>query len=135
MLRATFAALVFVACATPAIALERDDLIGAWETQWSNAPGEAPTGGGPMQVSADTSSDGLDGLTPASGWDGVMNGRVEPGADGALIWSGQWASIWPEGATMGTFRFVFTDADSFTGTWSTDDGEISRAVWNGQRAR
>ena len=64
MLRATFAALVFVACATPAVALERDDLIGAWETQWSDAPGAAPTGGGPMRLSADTSSDGLDGLTP-----------------------------------------------------------------------
>ena len=135
MLRATIAALAFFMCATPAFALERNDLIGEWQTQWANAPGQTPDGGGPMRVSADTSEDALDGVTPAPGFDGVMNGEVEQDASGALVWSGKWASIWPEGATAGTFRFVFRDAHSFTGVWSTDDGEIVNAAWNGRRAR
>ena len=135
MVRAIIAALAFVACAAPAFALERNDLIGEWQTQWANAPGQTPDGGGPMRVTADTSADALDGMTPAPGMDGVMNGDVERDANGALIWSGRWASVWPEGATTGTFRFVFADANSFTGVWSTDDGEIINAVWNGQRSR
>lgn len=121
--------------ATPAFALEPSDLIGEWSTQWANAPGQAPDGGGPMRVSADTSPDSLDGVTPAPGFDGVMNGEVTAGKDGVLVWSGRWANIWPEGATTGTFNLVFTDANTFTGTWSTDDGEINAAAWNGQRAR
>lgn len=135
MLRTTFAALAFAACATPALAVERNDLIGEWQTQWANAAGQTPDGGGPMRVSADTSEDSLDGVTPAPGFDGVMNGEIERGEGGALIWSGKWASVWPEGATTGTFRFVFADADSFTGVWSTDDGQIANAAWNGQRVR
>ena len=87
-----------------------------------------------MIIRLDDSPDSLDGVTPAPGWDGVQTGEVEPGPNGSLIWSGRWANIWPEGATMGTFRFVFTDAHSFTGTWSSDDGEIQGAAWNGARA-
>jgi hypothetical protein len=63
-----------------------------------------------------------------------MNGEISEGEDGALVWSGRWASIWPEGATTGTFRLVFTDANTFNGTWSTDDGVVIDAAWNGQRA-
>lgn len=135
MLRFTLAVLALVACATPAFALDRSDLIGEWRTQWANEAGQAPTGGGPMLVRADTSEDSLDGTTPAPGFDGVMNGEVERGAGGALVWSGRWASIWPEGATTGSFRFVFTDADTFTGVWSTDDGAVSGAAWTGERVR
>lgn len=135
MLRAIFAAFALAASATPALALERDDLIGEWQAEWANAPGQAPDGGGVMRLTADTSEDGLDGVTPAPGMDGVMNGEVERDASGALVWSGRWASVWPEGATTGTFRFVFTNADTFTGAWSTDDGEITGAAWNGHRAR
>ena len=135
MFRAIFTAAAFAAVATPALALERNDLIGEWQTQWANAPGQAPDGGGPMRVSADTSEDALDGVTPAPGFDGVMNGEVEHGANGALVWSGKWASVWPEGATTGAFRFIFSDADSFTGVWSTDDGQIVDAAWNGRRTR
>lgn len=135
MIRTILAALTLTACASPALALERGDLIGEWQTQWANAAGVTPDGGGPMRVSADTGEDSLDGLTPASGFDGVMNGDVEQGPNGVLIWAGKWASIWPEGATTGTFRFVFTDADSFTGVWSTDDGAVANAAWNGHRVR
>lgn len=134
-MRALLLGLALFAFATPALALERSDLIGAWDTQWANAPGVPVDGGGPMRISADSSADALDGVTPAPGMDGVMTGEIEQIANGHLIWSGRWASVWPEGATMGTFRFVFTDANTFTGTWSTDDGEITGAAWNGQRAR
>lgn len=134
MLKAIAAAFATFIIATPAVALDRDDLIGAWVTEWSNAADEAPSGGGLMRLSADTSRDGLDGVTPAPGWDGVMTGRVEAAENGALVWVGQWASIWPEGATMGTFRLVFSDADTFTGTWSSNDGEVQNGVWLGRRA-
>lgn len=134
MLKAIAAVLAIFVVATPAFALGRDDLIGEWVTQWSNAAGEAPSGGGPMRLSADASNDGLDGVTPAPGWDGVMTGRIESVESGALVWTGQWASIWPEGATMGTFRLVFSDPDTFTGTWSTNDGEVQDAAWIGRRA-
>ena len=63
-----------------------------------------------------------------------MTGEAERQADGSVVWSGTWASVWPEGASQGTFRFVFTDADHFTGVWSSDDGEVVHARWNGQRA-
>ncbi len=135
MFRAAFVALAIAACASPAFAMDRDDLVGEWQTQWANAAGEAPDGGGPMRLSADSAVEALDGVLPAPGFDGVMNGEVEEGANGSLIWSGKWASVWPEGATTGTFRFVFSDANSFTGVWSTDDGQIANAAWNGERAR
>ena len=135
MFRTSFIAFAFFGCAWPAFALERGDLVGDWQTQWANAAGQAPEGGGPMRVTADSSEDSLDGVTPAPGWDGVMNGEVETSADGALVWSGHWASIWREGTTTGTFRFVFKDSNSFTGTWSSDDGVVAGAAWNGQRAR
>ncbi|MBL8530927.1 MAG: hypothetical protein JNK94_04260 [Hyphomonadaceae bacterium] len=130
-----FAALSWFAAAASAAALQPADLVGAWETQWANAAGEAPSGGGPLIIRLDGSEGALDGLTPAPGWDGVQTGETAPGPNGALIWSGRWASIWPEGATMGAFRLVFTDADTFTGTWSTDDGSVTDATWNGARAR
>lgn len=133
MIRAMFTALAFAACALPASALEPSALVGEWASEWANSAGEAPSGGGPLIIRADSSPDSLDGLTPAPGWDGVMNGEV--GLQGeAVIWSGRWASIWPEGATTGTFRLVFSDANSFTGAWSTDDGEVQNAAWNGRRA-
>ena len=65
--------------------------------------------------------------------DGVMNGEVASGENGALIWSGTWVSYWPEGATRGTFRLVFRDADTFAGTWSSDDGAVQDARWLGAR--
>lgn len=134
MKRIALAAVAWLAVAASAAALEPADLVGAWDTQWANRAGEAPNGGGPLIIRLDDSPDALDGSTPASGWDGVQTGEVAQGPNGSLIWSGRWASIWPEGATMGTFRFVFTDAHSFTGTWSSDDGEIQGAAWNGARA-
>ena len=135
MFRAFVAAIALTAIATPALALQREDVVGAWETRWANAQGEAPEGGGALILSRDTSEEGLDGLSPAPGWDGVMTGEVATRADGVLVWNGRWASIWPEGATMGTFQIVFTDANTFNGTWSSDDGEIVNAAWSGQRAR
>lgn len=134
MKRLALAAMAWLAIAAPAAALERAALFGEWETQHSDGAGKPADGEGRLRIFADESSDGLDGYSPASGWDGVLNGRVAPGPNGSLIWSGRWASIWPEGATMGTFRFVFTDANTFTGTWSSDDGEIQGATWNGARA-
>jgi hypothetical protein len=62
-----------------------------------------------------------------------MNGSVAPGEDGALIWSGAWVSYWPEGATRGTFRLVFSDEGHFTGTWSSEDGAVRDASWTGGR--
>ncbi|MCR6644383.1 MAG: hypothetical protein NVV62_07645 [Terricaulis sp.] len=135
MKRIALAAFAWIALALPAAALEPADLIGTWTTQWGNGGGEAVSGGGPLIIRLDESPDALDGSTPAAGWDGVQTGEVEPGPNGSLIWSGRWASIWPEGATMGTFRSVFSDADTFTGVWSSDDGEIVNAPWNGARAR
>ena len=135
MLRALIAAIVFAALASPAAALDRAAVLGDWETEWANAAGEAPEGGGELIIRADSGEDGLDGLSPAPGWDGVMTGETETQADGSLLWSGRWASIWPEGATMGAFRVVFTGADTFTGTWSSDDGEIVDAAFNGRRRR
>jgi hypothetical protein len=134
MFRTLIVAVAFAACAAPAFALEPSELIGEWDTQWANAAGEAPDGGGPMRVSADSNPDALDGVTPAPGWDGVMTGEVERREDGTLLWNGRWASIWAEGATTGTFRLLFSDANTFTGKWSTDDGDIDGAAWNGQRA-
>lgn len=116
-----------------AAALEPGDLVGVWTTQWANAAGQAPDSGGPVRISADSNQDSLDGLIPGPGWDGVMTGEVKQ-EDGALVWSGAWVSIWPEGLTRGSFRFVFTSANTFTGVWSTDDGAVREAVWNGQRA-
>jgi hypothetical protein len=115
-------------------ALEPGDIVGVWTTEWSNAASEAPSGGGPMLVSLDSANGTLDGMTPAAGLDGVMNGDVSEGENGALIWSGVWVSNWPEDSVRGTFRIVFTGADSFTGTWSTNDKQIQDAVWNGRRA-
>jgi hypothetical protein len=65
--------------------------------------------------------------------DGVLNGDVTAGENGALVWSGTWVSYWPEGATRGPFRMVFT-GDAFAGIWSTDDGEVQNAAWNGRRS-
>jgi len=134
MIRAILFAFAVAASASPAFAFDRDDVIGEWVTEWANARGEAPTGGGPLIIRADSSPDGLDGVTPAAGWDGVMTGEVSE-ENGRVVWSGHWASIWPEGATMGTFRLVFSDADTFTGVWSTDDGDVRDAAWNGRRNR
>lgn len=118
-----------------AAALEPAELRGEWETQWSNAANEPLSGGGPLLIRLDSGEAALDGVIPAAGMDGVMNGEITHDKSGALIWSGTWVSYWPEGATTGAFRLVFTDADSFTGTWSSDDGAVADAAWNGQRAR
>jgi len=134
MFRAIVAAFAFAFIATPALALEPSDLIGEWQTEWANAGGAAPDGGGPVRIAADSAPDSLDGVIPGAGWDGLMNGEVTE-ERGVLVWSGQWVSVWPEGLTRGTFRFVFTDANTFSGTWSSDDGEIVDAAWNGRRAR
>ncbi len=134
MKRVAFAALAWLALVSPAAALERGDLVGAWTTQWANQAREPVSGAGAMIIRPDESPDALDGVSPAPGWDGVFTGAVEPGPDGSLIWSGRWASIWPEGATMGTFRFVFTSANAFTGIWSTDDGAVQNAAYHGRRA-
>jgi hypothetical protein len=115
-------------------ALEPGDLVGVWATEWSNAANEAPGPGGPMRIALDSDNGTLDGMTPAAGLDGVMNGEVSEGENGALIWSGVWVSNWPEDTVRGTFRLVFGDADSFTGTWSTNDKQVQNAVWNGRRA-
>lgn len=116
-----------------AYAIEPGDLVGAWTTEWSNGPAEPISGGDTLTISRDSSEGSLDGVTAAPGFDGVMNGEVSE-ENGALIWSGRWASIWPEGATLGTFRLVFTDANAFTGTWSTNDKQVRDAAWNGHRA-
>ena len=132
-MRAKLLALVLMA-APAAYALEPADVVGVWDTQWADAT-DAPLGdGGPMLVSLDSSPELLDGMTPAPGMDGVMNGEATRQADGTLVWDGRWASVWPEGATMGTFRIVFTDADHFTGAWSTDDKQVRGAAWAGTRA-
>lgn len=135
MKRWAFAVLAWVACAAPALALERGDLIGAWDSQWADAANEPISGGGPLTIRLDDSADALDGVTAAPGFDGVMNGEIETRADGSVIWSGRWASVWRDTVERGTFRFVFTSADAFAGTWSTDDGRIQNAAWNGGRAR
>ncbi|HYD74055.1 MAG TPA: hypothetical protein VEF55_13030 [Candidatus Binatia bacterium] len=135
MLRRLIVAVAFAVCTSPVHALEPSELIGDWDTWWANAPGQEPDGGGPMRISADTHAQALDGVLPAPGFDGVMNGEVEQREDGALVWNGRWASIWAEGTTTGTFSLIFTDAHTFTGKWSTDDGEVDGAAWNGQRAR
>lgn len=133
-IRAGLTAFAVLAIALPAAALEPAELAGGWMTEWSNAAGQPVDGGGPLTIAAEN-EDTLDGHQPAAGQDGVMNGQVGADANGALVWSGQWVSIWPEDVTRGTFRFVFTDADTFTGVWSTDDGEVRNAVWNGRRTR
>ncbi len=114
-------------------ALPREAVVGEWITQFSNTGGGPIVGSGLLRITRDSSPDALDGVSPATGWDGVQTGEVAPGPNDTLIWTGRWASIWPEGATMGTFRIVFTDANSFTGTWSSDDGEVVGAAWNGRR--
>jgi hypothetical protein len=131
-MRSALAALAFLAVATPAAALEPAELAGAWVTVWSNGPELPVDGGGPLAIAVEN-ADTLDGHQPAAGQDGVMNGEVSTGENGALIWAGQWVSVWPRDVTRGTFRFVFTDADTFTGVWSTDDGEVKDAIWNGRR--
>lgn len=133
----SFALVMFAwfAIAAPAAALERGDIVGTWESQWANRPGEpASAGGDRLVIALDTSADGLDGFSGAPGMDGVMNGEIAEGPNGSLIWTGQWASVWRDTTERGTFRFVFTDAHSFTGTWSTADGEVQGAAWNGARA-
>ena len=120
--------------ASSAFALEPADLVGAWDSEWANAAGEPVTGGGPLRISLDSSPDSLDGVTPAPGMDGMMNGETLVQPDGSLVWSGRWASVWPEGTTTGTFRFVFSSADTFAGTWSTDDKQVQGAAWVGSRA-
>jgi hypothetical protein len=67
MMRAFLFVLAF-ALAAPAHALERNDVLGEWITQWANAAGQVPESGGPLRVSADTDQDSLDGLMPAPGW-------------------------------------------------------------------
>ncbi|GAM96679.1 hypothetical protein U91I_00299 [alpha proteobacterium U9-1i] len=108
--------------------------MGAWVTETANQGGEAASGATPMQISLD-SPDALDGVSPSPGPDATIYGEAVRQADGTLLWSGTWANVWPEGVTRGTFRFVFADANSFTGTWSSDDGEIKNAPWNGRRVR
>lgn len=124
------AALLF---AGQAQALEPSDLVGVWTTEWSNAANEPLTGGGPLQIALDTGGESLDGLLPGTGMDGILNGDVTAGEDGALIWTGTWVTHWPEGDTRGPFRMVFT-GDAFIGTWSTGDGSVKNAAWNGRRA-
>lgn len=133
MIRAAAFAFGVLLVSSPALALEGAGLVGDWETQWSNAADEPLSGGGPLLIRPDSGPDRLDGVTAAPGFDGVMNGEVSEQEDGALVWSGAWVSIWPEGATRGTFRFVFTDAQSFTGVWSSEDGEVENARWEGRR--
>ncbi|MDX2277245.1 MAG: hypothetical protein NW206_17505 [Hyphomonadaceae bacterium] len=132
-MRVAILALAVWALAGPAFALEPEDVLGEWITEWGNQGGEPVSGGAPMRVTLD-SPGALDGVWPSPGADGVIYGEAVARPDGTLVWEGDWASIWPEGVTRGAFRFVFTDADSFTGTWSTDDGEIVDAPWNGRRA-
>ena len=115
-------------------AIEPGELAGVWITEWSNAANEAPGPGGPMRISLDADNGTLDGMTPAAGLDGVMNGETTDGENGALIWSGVWVSNWPEDSVRGAFRLVFTDANTFTGTWSTNDKQVQGAAWNGRRA-
>lgn len=134
MLRAIAFALSLALCSTPVFALERDDLIGDWNTQWASAAGQEPWDGGLVRISADNMPEGLDGLLPSPGWDGLMSGDVSE-ENGAVVWSGRWASVWSEGATMGTFRLVFTSPESFTGVWSSDDAAVVDAAWIGQRVR
>lgn len=134
MFRAAVLACGVLAASPSALALDAADLTGAWETQWSNSASEPLSGGGPLLIRPDSGPDSLDGVTAAPGFDGVMNGEVIAEADGKLVWSGAWVSIWPEGLTRGAFRLVFIDANSFTGTWSSDDGEIENARWEGRRA-
>lgn len=122
--------------AAPAqVSLQREAVIGEWLTQFANESGGPIVGAGQLRITRDSGLDGLDGVSPAPGWDGVQTGEVEPGPNGSLIWSGRWASIWPEGATMGSFRLIFSDANTFTGVWSSDDGEVVDAAWNGMRLR
>lgn len=133
VVRAFAVSVAFLLSAGQATALELSDLSGAWETEWSNAKDEPVSGGGPMIVRPDSGSEALDGLIPGPGMDGVMNGEVTVDENGALIWSGTWVSYWPEGATRGTFRLVFRDADAFAGTWSSEDGVVQDARWIGVR--
>lgn len=128
-----FRCVSFLSLATPAAALEPTELAGAWMSEWSNSSREAISGGGPLEIAFE-SEEALDGRQPSAGLDGLMHGAVAAGENGGLIWSGQWVTMWPEGATRGTFRLVFNDADSFTGVWSSDDGVVQGAAWNGRRA-
>ena len=132
-MRALLLALSFMLAPVAAHALEPTDVLGRWDTQWSNQGGEAVSGGAPMQISLD-SPEALDGVYSSPGADATIYGEAIPQPDGTLLWSGAWANVWPEGVTRGTFRFVFTDANTFTGSWSSDDGEIKNAAWNGRRA-
>ncbi len=131
-MRAILLALSFALAPVAAHALEPGDVLGRWDTQWSNQAGEPVSGGAPMNISLD-SPDALDGTWPSPGPDGVIHGETRRDANGSLVWSGTWATVWPEGVTRGTFQFVFTDANTFTGTWSSNDGAVVNAAWNGRR--
>lgn len=131
--RAFAISVAFLLSAGQAAALELSHVTGEWETEWANAADEPLSGYGPIFVRLDTGADSLDGLNPGPGMDGVMNGEVTAGEDGALVWSGTWVSYWPEGATRGSFRLVFEDADHFEGTWSSEDGVVQNARWHGVR--
>jgi hypothetical protein len=131
-MRVALLALAALALVSPAFAIEPSDVVGDWVTEWANQGGEDVSGGAPMRITLD-SPDALDGVYPSPGADGVVYGEATEQADGSLVWSGAWASVWPEGVTRGTFRFEFNDHDLFTGTWSTDDGEVVNAAWNGRR--
>lgn len=133
LMRFAVAALALM-FASPAFALEPADVVGNWDSEWANAADEPVTGGGPLRITLDSSADSLDGVTPAPGMDGVMNGETVVQPDGSLVWSGRWASVWPEGTTTGTFRLVFVSETTFSGTWSTDDKQVQGAAWNGARA-
>lgn len=132
-MRAAVFALLLWCGASSAFALEAKDVTGAWVTEWSNSADEPISDGAPMRIALDSES-ALDGVWPSPGPDGTIYGEAETQDDGSLVWIGTWANVWPEGVTRGTFRFVFTDADNFTGTWSTDDGDVAGAAWNGHRA-
>lgn len=131
-MRVILFALAALSLAAPGFALEPGDVVGEWQTEWANQGGEDVSGGAPMRITLD-SAEALDGVYPSPGPDGVIYGEATERADGVLVWEGTWSTDWPEGATRGTFRFVFTDVDTFAGTWSSDDGEVMNAAWNGRR--
>jgi hypothetical protein len=126
---------LMAATIAPATALEPQDLLGRWSTEWANAAGEEPNGSADVYIMQDADASGsLDGVWDTPGVNGVMHGTIERGEDGELVWTGRWA---PPNATSdaqgGTFRFVFTNARAFAGIWSADNGGVQDAPWNGRR--